>query len=106
VPNGGWRSPVEAKVFKSIGVIGGVPDLLIIHCGRMYGLELKTQGGRVTPAQAQTHEAIRRAGAIVAVAHNIDEALARLTEWALLRLNRHQHPAADRRGDSRPREPP
>jgi hypothetical protein len=85
VPNGGWRSPVEAMVFKSLGVTAGVPDLLIVHDGGLFGLELKAEGGRVSEAQHATMEAMRRAGAIVAVAHGIDQALAQLEAWNLLR---------------------
>src|SRR5262245_56869164 len=85
VPSGGWRSPVEAMVFKSLGVTAGVPDLLIVHDGRLYGLELKAEGGRLSEAQRTTIEAMRRGGAIVAVAQGIDQALAQLEAWKLLR---------------------
>src|SRR5262245_38600944 len=40
-PNGGARSPVEAKILKGLGVVAGVCDIIIIHNGRCYGLELK-----------------------------------------------------------------
>jgi len=49
VGNGGWRSPIEAKAFKGLGVKAGVPDLILIHDGRTYGLELKADGSGVTP---------------------------------------------------------
>jgi hypothetical protein len=32
-PAGGWRSPIEAAIFKSLGVVAGVPDILIVHRG-------------------------------------------------------------------------
>ena len=34
VPNGGWRSPVEAMVLKGLGVTPGVPDIIIVHAGK------------------------------------------------------------------------
>jgi hypothetical protein len=37
--NGGWRSAIEAAIFKGIGVVAGVPDVLILHDGRCYALE-------------------------------------------------------------------
>jgi hypothetical protein len=84
-PAGGYRSAVEAAILKSLGVVAGVPDLLIVHAGRLYCLELKSERGRLSPAQIQTHEQLQRAGAHVAVAHGIDAALAQLTAWELLR---------------------
>jgi len=36
-------------VFKGLGVKAGVPDLILIHDGRTYGLELKADGSGVTP---------------------------------------------------------
>ena len=92
VPNGGWRSPVEAMDFKSLGVTAGVPDLLIVHDGRLFGLELKVEGGRVSEAQYTTIEAMRRAGAIVAVAHGLDQALEQLEAWNLLRCDSSKAP--------------
>jgi hemin uptake protein HemP len=44
--NGGARSPVEARILKSQGVVAGVPDIIILHDGRTYGLELKAAEGR------------------------------------------------------------
>ena len=36
-------------MFKGLGVKAGVPDLILIHDGRTYGLELKADGSGVTP---------------------------------------------------------
>jgi hypothetical protein len=94
VPNGGFRTAVEAAIFKSLGLIPGVPDLLLIHRGQTYGLELKAQGGRLSSTQIETQERMRQAGAIVETATGIDEALAYLELWQLLRLRRD---ADDRR---------
>jgi hypothetical protein len=94
VPNGGYRTAVEAAIFKSLGLIAGAPDLLLVYRGQTYGLELKAHGGRLTPTQIETHARMRLAGAIVEVATGIDEAVARLQLWQLLRLRRD---ANDRR---------
>jgi hypothetical protein len=59
VPNGGWRSPVEAAILKGLGVVAGVPDLMLIRDGSVFGLELKALGGRLSPAQIATQEAMR-----------------------------------------------
>jgi hypothetical protein len=85
VGNGGWRSPIEAKVFKSLGVRPGVPDLILIHEGRTYGLELKADGGRLTPVQRTAHVFMRQAGATVETAVGIDAAIRQLETWGLLK---------------------
>jgi hypothetical protein len=85
VPNGGWRSPIEAKILKAIGTVAGIPDIICIFEGRAYTLELKSEGGRVTDVQRVVHDRLREAGANVAVAHGIDAAIAQLVEWRLLR---------------------
>jgi hypothetical protein len=38
VPNGGWRSPVEAAIQKGLGVKPGVPDLIVIKDGLPFGI--------------------------------------------------------------------
>jgi hypothetical protein len=84
-PAGGWRSAIEAAILRGLGVVAGVPDILIVHCGQLYALELKAANGRLTDVQSDTHAAMKRAGAIVATARGIDDALGQLTLWGLLR---------------------
>lgn len=64
VPNGGGRSAIEAAILKGLGVRGGVPDVIAIKGGRTYGLELKVPGGRVSDVQAETMQAMTRAGVL------------------------------------------
>jgi hypothetical protein len=92
VPNGGWRSRVEGAILKAIGTVAGIPDILCIFEGRCYALELKSEGGRVTDVQRVVHERLRAAGAVVAVAHGIDEALRILEGWNLLRRSSGKSP--------------
>jgi hypothetical protein len=84
-PAGGFRRPAEAAILKGIGTLAGVPDLLAIHKGRCYALEIKTETGRVSDVQRTVHDRMRRAGAKVGVAFGLDEALAILESWKLLR---------------------
>jgi hypothetical protein len=83
--NGGGRSRVEGAILKGMGVKAGVPDIIAIKNGQCYALELKASGGRLTPVQRDAHAALVAAGATVAVAYGIDDALARLEAWGLLR---------------------
>jgi hypothetical protein len=84
VPLGGYRKPIEAAILKSIGTIAGVPDLVCILYGRVYCLEIKTERGRVSEVQRVVHERLRRAGAEVVVAFDLNEVLAQLTAWGIL----------------------
>ena len=83
--NGGYRKPVEAAIMKGLGVVAGVPDVIAIHEGRCFALELKAEGGRATPKQLAAAAAMEAAGAITAIAEGLDRALAILEAWGLLR---------------------
>jgi hypothetical protein len=85
VPNGGYRKSIEAAILKTLGVVAGIPDVLILHNGRCYALELKAEGGRATPKQLEAIAAMEAAGAYCAIAEGLDRALAVLTSWGLLR---------------------
>jgi hypothetical protein len=85
VPNGGWRSRVEAKILKGLGVRPGVPDVIAIHRGEIYALELKADNGKATDAQLQAIEDLRAAGAHAEVAVGLDAAIKQLEDWQLLR---------------------
>jgi len=85
IPNGGYRGAIEAAIFKSLGVVAGAPDLLLIFGGRTYGLELKANKGRLSPTQIATHERMKAAGAIVATATGLEEALSWLTLWGVIK---------------------
>lgn len=83
--NGGYRRPVEAALFKAMGVVAGVPDVLALHAGHLFGLELKKHSGRLSPEQIACHDLMRKAGATVSTSYGLDEALSKLNEWGLLR---------------------
>jgi hypothetical protein len=85
VANGGGRSPIEASILKGLGVRAGVPDLIIIHDGKTFGLELKADGNRPTKLQIEAQDAMRAAGAEVAVAVGLDAAIKQLEIWQLLK---------------------
>jgi hypothetical protein len=83
--NGGYRKPIEAAILKSLGVVAGVPDVIAIHQGRCFALELKAEGGRPTDKQLATIAAMEAAGAFTCIAEGLDRALAVLEGWNLLR---------------------
>lgn len=79
--NGGGRSKAEAGRLKAMGVVPGVPDLMLLIEGRCYGLELKSSKGRLSPAQKTTIPSMERAGCTIAVANSVDAAIDTLTAW-------------------------
>jgi hypothetical protein len=82
--NGGWRSHIEAAILKGLGVRPGVPDVIAVRDGRTYALEIKSRG-RLTAAQSAAHAALRAAGATVVTSYSLDDAVAQLERWGLLR---------------------
>lgn len=70
-PNGGKRNLAEAARFKAMGVIPGIPDLLILE-GRGLAVELKSKKGVLTDNQKTVHELLRSRGWAVAVARDLD----------------------------------
>src|SRR5262245_25961476 len=83
--NGGYRKPGEAAILKGLGVTAGVPDVIAIHEGRCYAIEIKAEGGRPTPKQLEAIAAMEAAGAYTCTAEGLDRALAVLEAWGLLR---------------------
>jgi hypothetical protein len=85
VPNGGKRSKAEAGRFKALGVVRGIPDLVVIADGRALFLELKATDGRLSPDQVKAHAELKTAGAIVATVFGLDAAIDQLKRWGVLR---------------------
>jgi hypothetical protein len=68
VPNGGYRRPTEAAVFKGLGA-----------------LELKRPGGRPSEDQLRFLSDFEMAGGYTAICDDLDRALRTLEAWGLLR---------------------
>jgi hypothetical protein len=84
-PNGGKRRPIEAAIFSGLGVRAGVSDIIAVHHGRVFGLELKAPNGRPTEAQMQFASDLNAAGGFACITSGLDEALRVLERWGLLR---------------------
>ncbi|QQR69093.1 MAG: VRR-NUC domain-containing protein [Alphaproteobacteria bacterium] len=93
VPNGGARSPAEGKIFKSMGVRAGVPDLLIewhvdatpINAAYIdHGwIEMKAGKGRLTAEQdAFLGQTVLWRGH-AALCRSLDEVQATLRGWGV-----------------------
>lgn len=82
-PVGRWGS--KAAVWqKLLGAKAGTPDLMFIHRGQCYWLEIKAKDGRLSKTQKSAHSALRRAGCSVATVRSVSEAVARLKKWGLV----------------------
>ena len=84
-PNGGYRKPIEAAIFKGVGVVSGVPDIIAIKDGHFYALELKAEDGRLSTNQTAVLARLKECGAICAVAFGLGAALKQLEQWQLLK---------------------
>jgi VRR-NUC domain len=83
--SGGLRSKLEAAIYKGLGARAGLPDVMILHRGKLSCIELKTTTGRLSPAQEETLIALRAAGATACHVHSLDQGLRLLEAWGLLR---------------------
>ena len=83
--NGGKRNVVEAVKFKRLGVLPGASDLLFWRDGQSYALELKAKGNRPTDLQDDFMERFKEAGGYAFWVDGLDEALAVLNSWGLIR---------------------
>ncbi len=83
--SGGFRKPKEAAIYKGLGAVAGLPDVLVLRQGHLFGLELKAEGGELSPAQEQVLIKLREAGATATHAHGLDQAIRVLESWGLLR---------------------
>jgi hypothetical protein len=85
IPNGGFRTKPEAAILRGLGLRKGAPDLIFIHGGRAYGLELKRIGGKPSEDQLACLAAMEAAGAYTCIAEGLDRAIAVLECWGILR---------------------
>jgi hypothetical protein len=73
--NGFWRTPAEAGIAKALGQRAGVPNLLVWAVGaRHFAVEIKTDRGRVSPAQAAWMDRMAHMG--VHVCRSLEGAMA------------------------------
>ena len=84
VPNQkGTRSIQEMQRLKGMGVVPGIPDLVLIWAGRAYGVEVKASGGCLSRSQKECASAWCAAGASHAVVRSLDQFCRVLTAWGI-----------------------
>jgi len=72
IPNGGQRSRTAGYKLKLEGVVAGVPDLFIPEW-RLF-VEMKKEGGRLSPAQKELIPILEAAGYTVLVPQGFEQA--------------------------------
>lgn len=75
--NGGvhQKSAVQRAINGSLGVLTGAADVMALHRGKFYALELKAEGEEPTAEQHQFLRSVTEAGGISGWAAGLDEAL-------------------------------
>jgi hypothetical protein len=84
VPNGGWRDPIGASILKKEGQRNGVSDLFLMSPrGEKHGLflEMKCEGGVISPDQVDFMNAAKAQGYAVGVAWSYDAAVKMIEEY-------------------------
>lgn len=85
-PNAARRSPRLGAELKRQGMRAGVGDISALSPdGRYHELELKSERGRLSPAQRERVRTMNDLGHSMEVAYGLDEALAKLMAWGAIR---------------------
>jgi VRR-NUC domain len=83
--NGSQDQRRLAGINAGLGVVAGVPDVVVIKDGVPYALELKTETGRLSRDQARVIRELQAVGVDAGVAYGLDEAIRWLEERGILR---------------------
>ena len=70
--------------FKKLGLLPGTNDLVLVHRGMYYGLEVKTAVGIQSHEQVLFMENIIKAGGKYEVVRGVEDVQAILKEWGIL----------------------
>lgn len=84
IPNEGRRSPRGGAALRRQGLRAGVPDLCVpVARGRYHSLyiEMKAEGGKVTPAQADWIALLRSQGMCAAACYGSRNAIALIDRY-------------------------
>lgn len=83
------KDALTGAIRKARGAVAGIPDVLLCHAGKLIGIEIKTETGRLSPAQIVQHQRMRVAGAAIYVVRNSYDVEAVLREEGIPVRARH-----------------
>lgn len=72
------------KVWQGMGSTPGVPDILAIKNGKIIGIEVKTDRGKLSDKQIEFMTAMRDQGAMVFVARSAKEVEEKLMSFGII----------------------
>lgn len=71
--------------FKKMGLLSGVADIVIVHKGRVYFIEMKNETGEQSDAQKIFQALCERVGAPYAICRRVHDVERQLVEWGVVR---------------------
>lgn len=85
IPNGQNVGPFVGMKLTRMGLVAGMPDLMLIHKGHLFALEIKNDKprGKLSPSQIMTIAALREAGVECAIAYGLQDCIDQLDAWRL-----------------------
>jgi hypothetical protein len=84
VPNGGFRTKAEAARMKWVGVLAGVPDVVILGLdGRCWLIEVKGPGGSLSPDQRVIRDRCTAMRIPYVIAKSIDDVRQAFGLWEI-----------------------
>jgi hypothetical protein len=84
VPNGGYRTKAEAARMKWIGVLAGIPDIVVLGLdGRCWLIEVKAPGGSLSPDQCVIRDRCVAMRVPFVVAKSIDDVRQAFRLWEI-----------------------
>jgi hypothetical protein len=85
LPMGEHRNKATAQRLKRMGVVAGWPDFIFVGPHRLVFLELKRRGSHQSDEQANVAHHILRSGFDYVCVDNLDDALAALRDFGIVR---------------------
>ena len=84
VPNGGFRTKAEAARMKWIGVLAGIPDLVLLgRDGKSWLIEVKAADGSLSPEQRVIRDAAVALRVPYRIARSIDDVRQAFESWEI-----------------------
>lgn len=76
---------INASIMSGMGMLAGIPDVLVLYRGYLHCLELKVGRKGPSDAQEKTISDLAAAGARTGIAFGLDQAIDQLEQWELVR---------------------
>jgi hypothetical protein len=86
IPNEHYNiSHRQLMTLKKMGLVSGMPDLCILHGGRVYFLEVKNETGTLSDNQKNIHAILSDKGYPVSIVRSVENVESALRLWGILK---------------------